>query len=317
MRYGYTFTQSGKTVLFALTLAVAVGCSEDSTPTDDGGNVDTTPPAVSTVTPIDASHIDVAFNENVSRSSAEDDGHYIIIEQTTAYSAQMKSPAAPGDTLHVAAASLKSDNRTVSITIEGVMFAAPYELTVIGVKDMNGNEIDTPVVTSFTGTTASDVTPPEIVYRSPAPNATGVGVGSPVVIQLSESVDYGNFVSAASWTSLGGPVTFNVQSDDAYFSLVSTSLLSLNTVYTVTLTGVEDPSGNIMPTASWSFTTTNIPDTTPPTVVSSSPADGQVAVDVNSSLSLTFSEAVNQALLDPGLLPIRAARSRGPATARR
>ena len=44
-------------------------------------------------------------------------------------------------------------------------------------------------------------------------------------------------------------------------------------------------------------------DTTPPTVVSSSPSNHQAGVDVNASLSLTFSEPVSQPELDPQLAP--------------
>src|SRR5207249_3317510 len=65
------------------------------------------------------------------------------------------------------------------------------------------------------------------------------------------------------------------------------------TTYTATITtGVKDLAGNAM-TANyvWTFTTI-VPDTTPPTVASTNPANGATGVTVNSPITATFSEAV-------------------------
>jgi hypothetical protein len=72
----------------------------------------------------------------------------------------------------------------------------------------------------------------------------------------------------------------------------------LSTEYTISVAGVEDAAGNTMPDATWSFTTTNTMDTTPPTVVSNSPANGATNVNVDTNLSITFSEPVNQTQLE-------------------
>ena len=294
----------------AIMLAIAA-CSDDSNPADNGGGGDTTPPTVSSVTPVDAFHIDVAFSENLGRESAEEEDNYVIIEQTV-----VLTPASPrdwsespGDTLRVASASLSSDSRTVSLTTEGSMAAAPYELTVTGVADVSSNEIATPVVTAFTGTMDPDVTAPEIVFRSPNPGATGVGIGAPVTMQFSEPLNWSSFTGGVTWevTGSGATVFFDVQYDGgAGYALSQLAPLANGTQYTVTLSGVEDLFGNIMTTTSWSFTTTNVADTTPPTLVSSVPANQATSVSVNANLSLTFSEAINQMELliqlnpDPG-----------------
>ena len=52
-----------------------------------------------------------------------------------------------------------------------------------------------------------------------------------------------------------------------------------------------------MSPVSWSFTTAGAPDTTPPTVTSRSPASGATNVAVNTTVSGTFSEAVQSSTL--------------------
>ncbi len=293
-----------RSILPAAILALAViGCSSDSTPTGGGGgSTDTTPPSISSVTAVDAYHFDVTFNEDVRKDTAEYPDHYLIVEGTT----PLPALAAPGDTVLVATASLGTDKRTVSITTQQGMSAVPYDLSVSGVADVSGNEIKTPVTTSFTGSGDPDLTPPQIVYRSPAPNATGVPVGSPVIFQFSEPVSYASVQSGVTWTVAGGgsAVPFDLSSENSIsFALNPSTLMATNTLYTVTLTGVQDFAVNVMPTTSWSFRTTPTADSTPPTLVSSTPADGATNVNVNTNLSLTFSEAVNQVTFDVLVVP--------------
>jgi methionine-rich copper-binding protein CopC len=294
--------------LFAAAVAVIMvaiaGCSDDSSPTQS--NPDNTPPAVTTVTPVDMSHVDIAFNENLRRETAELEENYVIIETTPppAPASERVWSAAPGDTLRVVAASLNSDQRTVTITT-WPMAAAPYDVSVTGVADANGNEIVAPVVSSFTGVTNPDVTAPEIVYRSPAPNATNVPIGQPVIVQFSEPVTYSSFVGSLAWVSEFSEAVGNeVQTEDGVsFTITPQAPLDTGTLYYVSLSSVEDFAGNVMAIATWSYRTTYASDTTPPTLVSSTPADMTANVNVNTNLSLTFSEAINQVELLVQLIP--------------
>ena len=278
-------------VVFAMAIA---GCSsDDDTPADTGGNTDTTAPSVSSVTPIDGNHIDVVFSENVTRTSAEQVGNYIIVEQATPLSF---GGVVPGDTLVVDYAALDTDNRTVSLTTSP-MVDAPYQAGVTGVSDVNGNRISTAQNTMFTGTTAPDVTAPTLVYRSPGPGATGVGLGQPVVIGFSELVD----VESVTWTSTGGDVPFEVSNEDRVVLQPEVALTG-GTVYTVAIR-VNDQALNSSGDVMWSFTTTNTVDTTPPRVTSSTPAHLATNVGVNTNLSLTFSEPINQFYQDIQVSP--------------
>src|SRR5262249_31907443 len=62
--------------------------------------------------------------------------------------------------------------------------------------------------------------------------------------------------------------------------------------YTATLSGTQDLAGNVMTTLIWSFTTAPAPDTTPPTVVATSPLDGETGVAAQFTVTATFSESV-------------------------
>lgn len=72
-------------------------------------------------------------------------------------------------------------------------------------------------------------------------------------------------------------------------------MLGAQTLYTATLTtGVKDAEGAALPVAySWSFTTGNPIDVTPPQVVSHAPLAGAELVPFNTTVSATFSKALD------------------------
>lgn len=283
------------TVSMFLVLVAIAACSGDDSPSG-GGKADTTAPTMSNVDAIDANHIDVTFNENLQRASAEDGGNYVIVESSTPLPEASSFGTAPGETLAVFTAVLKSDKRTVSLTTDA-MTAVPYDMSVTGVADASGNEISEAVSSPFTGSADPDLTPPELVSHVPASNATGVAVGTSLTLVFSEAVTYASVMSGVSWTSNAGDVIFDALSEDngVHVTITPSDPLALATKYTVTLDGVEDYDSNAMPTpVTWSFTTTGTVDHTPPTLVSSVPANGATYVDVDSDLSLTFSEAISQ-----------------------
>lgn len=285
----------GMVTVLAAALAVA-GCSDDGDGPTGGGDTDTTPPGIASVTAVDQNHVDVEFDETVTRASAERREHYVIVEQTPTGAAALP---VPNDTIHVETASLDDDGVTVHLTTSDFMQNAPYELTVAGVQDASGNTIEEGTSQSFTGTTNADVTAPTVVYRSPAPGETGVGRGQSVIVQFSEPMDFSSVVDAFSWTFGGGSVAFEVeeqQSTRFYFRPLA--MLSASTTYTASLDGTaQDLAGNPLSPTSWNFTTTSQTDNTPPTLMSSTPADGAVNVSVSTNLSLTFSEPIEPSSL--------------------
>ena len=289
-------------ILAAVALVLAIAACSDDDPAFVG-TTDTTPPGVATVTPVDAFHVDVEFSEPVTKASAEDEGNYLIYIAPTPFKSATANAYGGPDTLEVAAALLRNDDRTVAITTGSSMSGIDLTLAVNGVADTHGNEINEGVHKPFTGSTEPDVTPPQFISRTPTPGALGISIGTPVVIVFNEPVNYGSFIGGVGWTSATGPVPFSVDHDGTQFTLTPNAPLAYYTVQTITLTGVQDLSGNTLIDTEWSFTTTNVIDTTPPTLVSTTPAHLATHVGVNSNVSLTFSEAVNPSELTAALVP--------------
>ena len=89
-------------------------------------------------------------------------------------------------------------------------------------------------------------------------------------------------------TSISGTVSLSADDKTATFDPAAS--LSVSTTYTATISPdslhrVMDPSGNRMPTKTWSFTTGTTADTTQPTVVSTNPASAATGI---STISLNY-----------------------------
>ena len=142
-----------------------------------------------------------------------------------------------------------------------------------------------------------DTTPPVVLSINPPNYSTTVPVYSTVTATFSEAIDPAT-VTATSFTLMDGttpvPGTVTYSGDTATFTPAVS--LSPSTVYMATITtGVKDLAGNTMSSNySWQFQT-SAPDTTPPTVTSTSPATGATAVTINTAITATFSKPVDPA----------------------
>jgi hypothetical protein len=280
---------------------VIIGCSSDDPAGPGDGTTDTTPPGISGVTALDQIHLDVLFSETVQEGGAQQPDNYLVIETTITKGA---AAATPGDTIWVSSAVLDNDGKTVHLATQSPMGDVPYVLGVKGVKDVAGNVIQAGAESAFAGNQDPDTTAPTVAGHIPASGATGVGIGQTVTVQFSEPMDYSSVLAAFSWEKGGTPVAHEVQDDNGNFFIFSAlSPLENNTLYTVTISGAaQDWAGNSLATTTWSFTTTGVVDTTPPVLVSSTPANNATNVAVGSNLVITLSEAVEQNSLDEVLI---------------
>jgi hypothetical protein len=274
-------------------------CSDDDGgDINGGGEVDTQAPSVVSVTAIDNLHVEVEFDEDVDKATAEHRQNYLFVESSTTAAGErdVEAPAVPGDTLWVGSAALGSDGKTVTLTTEQSMVEVSYDFFVSGVEDVSGNAMTTAATGTFMGTAAADLTPPEIVSRSPLPDATGVGQMQPVTVQFSEPMDYSSVQSAVAWTWSSGMVSFAMStSEENTYVFTPVQPLALNTLYTFSITSAaQDQAGNPLAPATWSFRTTSTVDNTPPRVLSTVPADGATNVPVETNLQITFSERINE-----------------------
>lgn len=270
--------------LAASAIALTILSCGDDGPTGSGKQ-DTTPPAVASINAIDQYHIVVVFNEPVTRFSAERSWHYWVQESTPQ---PVRGSAASEDPVIIGGATLADDDKTVSLSTYSPMADVDYDLNVSGVKDVSGNAMPGSTQ-SFVGSSAADVTPPQVVSRSPAPNAANVPVGVAVAMTFSENVSVGN----ATWISDNDIVQDDGWARGNKFTMTPDHKLAPGSDNTVTFSGVQDLSGNVMPDFEWSFTATTVADNTPPRLIASVPANAATNVGVHTNISLTFSEPLH------------------------
>src|SRR5205085_2917561 len=83
--------------------------------------------------------------------------------------------------------------------------------------------------------------------------------------------------------------------DHTIMTLTPNSPLNANSSYTVSVSGVQDVSGNVAPAFSSSFTTGTAAVTTRPSVISVNPVNGATNVSPNSTVVVTFNAVVDAA----------------------
>jgi methionine-rich copper-binding protein CopC len=144
----------------------------------------------------------------------------------------------------------------------------------------------------------TDVTPPAVVARTPAPGATGVSPTASVTATLSEDVDPAT-ISFVLRDAAGQPVAADLAYNSASRTVTLTprAALAQLATYTATLGGAQDLAGNAMPSAvTWSFTALG-PDLVAPTVIQRSPAPGAATVAPSAAVRVVFSESVQFATI--------------------
>jgi hypothetical protein len=173
-----------------------------------------------------------------------------------------------------------------------------YTATITtGAQDVAGDALAANFVWTFRTALA-----PAVISTNPANNATGVPINRAVTATFNEPVDP-TTVSATTFTIAGpegpvtGVVTYIVAGSIATFTPTAPLIPGL---YTATITtGVMNPGGT--PLAAnyvWTFTTGIAPDTTPPTVIATTPVNNAVAVPTNETVIATFSEAMTPATIN-------------------
>ncbi len=169
-------------------------------------------------------------------------------------------------------------NATVSVRLEG--FA-----------DLAGNAASDATVSFQT----VDTTPPVVTESTPDEGAT-VALPSELTVRFSEPMD----VAVGTLSLVGGPGAIGVPVWTTDSFTVSLAGLAYDTEYSVVLTGFADVAGNALDRVAFlgdgalDFTTG--PDTDAPSVVASSPSEGQVEVTIGTQVIVVdFSEPMASA----------------------
>jgi hypothetical protein len=251
--------------------------------------VDVTAPTVLTHTPLSGeisiplnSVIVIIFNEPIKAATITPET--IIV---TASSGEVVTGA------------LVSSDAKVTFTPGSVLIQnTVYTVTVnSGVTDLAGNPLAAPFGWSFTTsiTPVLDTTSPTVVLNLPINGEVNVPLLSNVSVVFSEPMNPLTITSATiELTRNDVAVLCTVTYGGTTATLDPIDPLYPNAHYIVTVTTeVEDLANNTLTTAyTFSFTTLPTPDTTPPTVLSTSPADEDTNVPLNRAIAITFSEAM-------------------------
>ncbi len=156
---------------------------------------------------------------------------------------------------------------------------------------------------TFTTGASSDTTDPTVTSTNPANLAVDVATNQKITATFNEGMN-SSTLTAATFTLTGpgatpipGTVTYTTIGTSATFK--PSSALASNTLFTAKITtSVKGLVGNPLASAfTWSFTTGAIPDSTAPTVSSTTPTDGATGVSLSAAANATFSEAMDPATI--------------------
>jgi methionine-rich copper-binding protein CopC len=276
-----------------------------------GATPDTTDPTVSSTNPANNA-TGVALNQSIAAIFSE------AMNPLTITSANV-TVTAPGGVAVLGTVSYVGS--TMTFTPSSVLAADTLFTGTIttGATDLAGNPLAHNYVWSFTTGATPDTTDPTVVSTNPANDATGVALNQSIAATFSEAMNPLTITSAnVTVTAPGGvvvPGTVNYAGTTLTFT--PTNPLAASTIFTGTITtGATDLAGN--PLANnyvWTFTTGAVPDTTPPTVASTNPADLQSNVLINEAIAATFSEAIDPTTItaatftvtSPGDIPVAGA----------
>ncbi len=148
----------------------------------------------------------------------------------------------------------------------------------------------------FTVGTASVTTPPTVTGVSPTNGTTGVGVNAMITITFSGAINpisvNGSTVQVMGASQTAMPVSIGFNGTDTVATFTPQSPLASSTAISIKVTGVTDWAGNVVPTFNSSFTTAAGPDLVAPTVIATSPTNGQTNVPTNTAIVVQFSQPI-------------------------
>ena len=168
------------------------------------------------------------------------------------------------------------------------------------------------VETEASTVTTVDITPPTVVQTTPPPGSTQVSPAADINVVFSEPMDPATIngttltLRITDGAAIAGAVTYNAETRRA--TLTPTNALPNFASLTATIsTGAKDLAGNALAQAvSWTFTTR---DDVPPTVTSTSPANGATGVSPTAVMTMTFSETMDAATINASNIALRATAS--------
>lgn len=183
-----------------------------------------------------------------------------------------------------------SSNTVVTFAPSALLTASTKYTIIVGGRDTAGKGLSGVTVFSFTTEAPPDTTPPRVESTTPSQNATGVSIDKTVAVTFDEAMDTGTVVVTLSPTFDLGEPSFSADNKTVTFDAPSAHFAT-STTYTATVRG-KDLAGNPLAATTFSFTTAA--PAVPPTVLGTSPSNGETGVGVKSFISVMFSTSMNK-----------------------
>jgi methionine-rich copper-binding protein CopC len=192
--------------------------------------------------------------------------------------------------------------------VTGLTNGATWFFAVTACDSVGSTSARSPVVFATPSATAAS---PTVLASTPAHLATDVPATAAIALSFSTAMDRGSVEAAFSSTP---PVScaWTWSSGDTLATCAHAAPLAASTSYTMNLspTAKDIAGGSVLaPGFVFSFTTAATLDVTPPTVVSTSPADLSKGAPFATNVSITFSEPVDKASAQAALAVSTAAGS--------
>jgi len=277
-------------VLIALLLPVVWllgGCSDDDDPASpgDGGDEDTTAPQIVGLDP-ESSETGVAVDHPITITFNED------MDPATADGAVSVTPGGVTGLTW-------SDARNLVVSHADWLEGATVTLAVgPGLADVAGNPLGGTTTTTFY-VMASDLV---LVSTDPVDGATDVSRSAVIALLFSAPMDQTSVQGAITVTADGGdPLPCAITASDVWVRVDPDGDLPADAAIAVAIsTAAQDEGGrNLASEASFTFTTGQDVDTTPPTITAITPADGATVGIDQPYFRVTFSEPVDPDTADP------------------
>ena len=280
-------------IAFSVLISNACGGGGGGGGDDDGGNPpDKTAPVIISTNPVSGA-VNVPSNTSVTVTFDE-----MILESSVSSDCVTVSDGSNDLDGSIA---LSDDKKTITFTPSGDMdFDTSYTVEIeAGISDLAGNKLvsNSNNIFSFTTGSAPDNIPPSVTV-SPVDNASGVSVGTDILLTFNEAM----MLSTINSTNIkllknGVEVPSAITYDSGVFAakINPSSDMDFLQSYTISVsTGVSDMAGN-RPVSNFSSVFKTAADTTPLTLSSHVPASNAVNVAKGSNITATFSKRIDPA----------------------
>ncbi len=169
---------------------------------------------------------------------------------------------------------------------------------------------------------ALDIFAPAVTATVPVANATGISITSSITATFNEPLDAATVNATSALLQAGTtliPATVSYSSTNRRITITPTMPMAARTVYTVTLkggsSGIKDLVGNPIATDyTWSFTSANPADQTPPRVSSTVPLSNAINVSLSTTVSAVFSEGLRATSVNSSTAYLQTGTTIVPAT---